>query len=498
MTDKNDTLLQVATLLFSSIDGTISKEEFNRFEALLQENCAARSDYFRLLELIVTLGDSDGLLGLNNTMGASALDTSLWQALVRQENCSPSITIEKQPEPVRITPPKSPLKLCLISAAAMVAIAIFGIFMPSAQPIGVLTRVSDVGWSVHGIYPTLMTELYAGQKTLTHGFAEITLNSGVVVIIQAPATFDLGAGNQLYLDSGKVTASVPQQASGFTVLTPYARIVDFGTEFGVAVENGSSVGTHVFKGRVKVSSVTPGIQDNASWLTQGQAVSVDKKGTLSPVYPSQTRKFIQNIDSVENWRKLLNVNLVKNPGFEADTPGIYDPEQTDYTQKVTNLAISDWVDSGPATIYTYYSEPTEEFPLPGRNQLPDNCQRNFFIGVDNGTISQTIDVSQLGYAIDNLGVTFNLSGWLGGFADHADKIELVASFKNINKNEIDRYSLGTIDPQERNNLTGFVFRTTSGIVPVGTDHIEILIITQRLQGIADSYADNIEFSLKLQ
>lgn len=506
MTDREDNLKDTAWLLFSAIEGTISQDDFTRLEKLLEESSAARDEYFHLLKLTIALNESGGILSLKNAGDpAGAFDLNFWQALARQEDNAPGIPLvrptEQQADTIvetgSITPPASPLKLYIFSAVALVAIAITGLFMPTAQPVGVLTDMAEAQWSVSGIYPTVMTRLYPGRMELTGGFAQITLNNGTSVLLQAPAIFELhDSDRSLYLESGRLTASVPTQAIGFTIETPYARIIDHGTEFGVVVREGNSVGTHVFDGKVMVSSKEPGGQQMVSWLTRGQAVAVDEKGTISEKFPTEAREFVREIKAVDNWKQYLNINLVANPGFEADAPGIYDPQQNQYDQQITDISISDWQDTSPATIYTYYSDPAESFPQPTRNKLPDNCGNNFFIGVETGQISQTINISELGYAIDNLGIEFSFSGWLGGFTDHSDKLEITASFKDKHNKELSSSTLEPVTPQERNSQTGFVYKSRSGLVPAGTDHIEIIISTQRQQGIADAYADNIELSLK--
>ncbi len=508
MTDRDDNLKDTAWLLFSAIEGTISRADFTRLEKLLAESPAARDEYFHLLKLTIALNESGGILSLKNAGDpAGAFDLDFWQALAHQEDNAPGIPLEKPAEQQAdtivetgsITPPVSPLKLYIFSAVALVAIAIIGLFMPPTQPVGVLTDMADAQWSVNGIYPTVMTRLYPGKMELTGGFAQITLNNGTTVLLQAPAIFELrDSDRSLYLESGRLTASVPTQAIGFTVETPYARIIDHGTEFGVFVREGSSVGTHVFDGKVMVSSKDPSGEQMVSWLTRGQAIAVDEKGTVSEKFPTQAREFVREIKAVENWKQYLNINLVANPGFEADAPGIYDRLQSQYDQQITDISITGWQDTGPATIYTYYSDPAESFPQPSRNILPNDCGNNFFIGVETGRISQTINVSELGYAIDNLAVEFSFSGWLGGFMDHNDKLEIIASFRDKNNKELSSSTLGPITPQERKSQTGFVSQSRSGLVPAGTDHIEIIISTQRQQGIADAYADNIEFSLKVK
>jgi hypothetical protein len=341
--------------------------------------------------------------------------------------------------------------------------------------------------------------------TLSAGFIELTFNDGAVVVVEAPAVFDLKSNNAMFLQSGKLSAAVPKEAVGFTVHTVNATIVDYGTEFGVEIEDNGSVAAHVFAGKVKVSSAkqTDGL-GTFSWLTKDEAVSVDNEGILSRKYVSQTRKFVKRVETAKGWSSCLNVNLIQNPGFEKDTAGTYYPDNPINLQ-VTNVDIQDWIDNGVATVYAYnatpnpeFLRPDQEFPRPGHHPVPDNCGQNFFIGVDDNEIYQDIDVSKLGYLIDGSGVSFTLSGWLGGYVDHKDSLLVLAVFRNDRGEEIGRSSIGPVDPAERNNATGFVFKASRGDLPVGTESIRIVLRTKRDAGVADAYADELELRLSMK
>jgi hypothetical protein len=393
----------------------------------------------------------------------------------------------------------------VFSAAAALCILAMILFTPKSSPVAVLTDAVDAEWAGSNRIPFMGESLHTGVLTLSAGFAELAFNEGAVVVVEAPAVFDLQGDNRMYLRSGKLSAAVPKEAAGFTVQTANAAIVDYGTEFGVAIESNGSVAAHVFAGKVKVSSAkqTDGVEVS-SWLTRDEAVSVNNEGMLSPKYVSHTRKFVKRIEAVKEWRSSLDVNLIQNPGFERDTAGSYHPDNPVDLQ-ITNVDLRDWVDNGVATVYAYdaapdreVSHPDQEFPRPGHHSVPDNCGRNFFIGVDDDEIYQDIDVSELGYLINGGKVSFSLSGWLGGYVDHKDSLLVLAVFRNDRGEEISQASIGPVDPMERNNTTGFVFRTSSGNLPADTESIRIVLRTKRDAGIADAYADNLELRLSTE
>ena len=510
MTNKGELLPKVARLLFLSIDGYITDEQFIELEILLHDNPLARDYYFDLLLVTVGLDEPEGILSLAEREGVFSgnLDFSLWQALAEQEINAPAVAAENpaeipaEPESVKVkvaqrerTVSKLSIYTFVFSAVAILCVIAMVLFVPVSSPVAVLTDVIGAEWANLNRIPCKGELLRPGALTLSAGFAELAFDDGAVVVIEAPAVFDLESDNMLFLRNGKLSAVVSKEAIGFTVQTVNADIVDYGTEFGVAIDNNGSVATHVFKGKVKVSSVkqTDGVRES-SWLTEDEAVSVDNKGVLSRKYVSHAREFVRKIETAKEWRSYLDVNLIRNPGFEKNAVGNYRPD-VPIDQRITNIAIQDWVDNSVATVYTYNATPNEEFPRSGYNPVPDNCGRNFFVGVDDNEIYQDIDVSKLGYLIDGKGVSFTLSGWLGGYEDHKDNLVVFAVFQNNRGEEISRSSIGPVNPLERKNETRFVFKATSGDLPADTRNIRIILRTKRDNGVADAYADNLEIRL---
>lgn len=112
--------------------------------------------------------------------------------------------------------------------------------------------------------------------SFSSGNYRLKLTSGVRVNIAAPARFTVYSPEQLRLFHGRLTASVPENAKGFTVLTKQANIVDQGTEFGVAVEEDELTDVAVFEGKVDVATSKKTLS-----LVLGKAISVSRSGTVS-------------------------------------------------------------------------------------------------------------------------------------------------------------------------------------------------------------------------
>ena len=158
--------------------------------------------------------------------------------------------------------------------------------------------VSDVNGRLtkHGILWD-QTQLPAGDYVLQEGLLNLKFGGGVMVYVEAPARFDAVSDDRLVLHSGRVSATVPPEGIGFTVETPEAEVVDFGTEFSVDVEGGTSE-VHVFDGLVRVHPGTSKRREaaNSVDLQASQAVRITD-GTAEPVDISLAKdRFIRNFD----------------------------------------------------------------------------------------------------------------------------------------------------------------------------------------------------------
>lgn len=119
--------------------------------------------------------------------------------------------------------------------------------------------------------------LLAGGYQLRRGLLHLRFDGGVMVYVEAPARFDVVSSSRLILHSGRLSASVPPAGVGFTVETPEAEVIDFGTEFSVEVGAGASE-VHVFDGLVRVQprSKRDGQEREPVNLRTSQAVKIEE------------------------------------------------------------------------------------------------------------------------------------------------------------------------------------------------------------------------------
>ncbi len=132
-----------------------------------------------------------------------------------------------------------------------------------------------------------------GQFLLTQGFAEITLNNGVALLLEAPVDMTVLAVDRITLKEGNLVARVPKGAEGFKVDTPTSEIVDLGTEFGVSVDKKGKSQVHVIDGEVKVRASKDHQYEH---LTVDQARAFDLKQQVA-IIQSQPQRFMRTLPS---------------------------------------------------------------------------------------------------------------------------------------------------------------------------------------------------------
>lgn len=88
--------------------------------------------------------------------------------------------------------------------------------------------------------------------TVTEGVLSLQFPH-VMVDVLGPATFQLEGPSRILLKTGTLVAKVDPQGAGFTIKTPTAEVVDFGTEFRVQHLTAKGTDVSVRQGRVRAS-----------------------------------------------------------------------------------------------------------------------------------------------------------------------------------------------------------------------------------------------------
>lgn len=270
----------------------------------------------RLLELLLSArdgGDSAARRELNDILrtdaGARAtiarhlVDEQAIIGRLRDENMvemlQPKPHASRLPgKPARSSPPKP--RSTLAAIAAVLAFCAFLAWLalgsrperqalPGPAPVALLKEELNAVWRDPA--PATGTSLLPGTLRLQSGMASLEFASGARLLLEGPAEIEVISAMEAACRAGKILATVPPPARGFTLATPSSRLVDLGTIFGVHVRDSGSAIVKVLQGEVDV--VTP---KRSLRLTDREAASVDEQGNPAPARASDAL-----FPSVENF-----------------------------------------------------------------------------------------------------------------------------------------------------------------------------------------------------
>ena len=205
-------------------------------------------------------------------------------------------------------------------------------------------------------------------------------------------------------------------------------------------------------------------------------------------------------------------NLLVNPGAEFG--------ESSYAGNAT-VSIPGWTVTGNPTVIEYgtlkSSWPTglsfatpnlwHAVSYPTAKQAPPDSGDQFFGGgnVTSSTITQTVDLSGASADIDGGGVSFNLSGYLGGYLLDPSNASVQVTFLDQNNTYLSNASIGPVTNLQRFGFTGFKQRTTTGIIPEGARSAQVTVSFNDLNPVYlgftarynNAYVDNLSLPLAL-
>ncbi len=310
---------KLSELVLKSLDGSITDQQRQQLNEMLRNNREAAIWYLEFVDVMSCLSKY-GTAGITeitaiaeehieNTLKCDFDENiSLWRALAEEEKNAPVVEIEKpvptfepvkmlkvdrQPREIR----KSSIFTAVLSIAAMLLIVLMVQLKPVVPTVASLTDSMNAKWGNAKRSPINGDVLRQGRWNLTKGLAEITFDDGAVVVVEAPAVFDLESPKSMYLDSGKINAFVSKYAIGFTVNTPSASIVDLGTEFGVDVQFDGTCDMQMFSGKANLVIGQEGQEKTSQLVNIKEAKNVDGRTGRVRNIAMQKNRFVRRIDS---------------------------------------------------------------------------------------------------------------------------------------------------------------------------------------------------------
>lgn len=247
---------ELEDLIDSLLENDLSEADFIRLEAEMQIRPQARALYYEKLRL-------DTLLRIESEEGAGAGE------ITPQPHCGHHF----------------PWRRIVFGAAAAIALLISALsgwiigkkpnpmadsqrpaeIEPAASGFAVVAESADAIWTEGSLNRGDL--LPVGELQLTSGTVKLELFSGVTVIVEGAATFELLSPMEMKVVQGKVRALVPQPAEGFRIQTATGQLVDLGTEFIIDVTE-DHADLHVLEGEIEWHPVASDMRS----LKQGAAI----------------------------------------------------------------------------------------------------------------------------------------------------------------------------------------------------------------------------------
>lgn len=169
-------------------------------------------------------------------------------------------------------------------AAASLMLAVFFQSGRNGDRVSPADAVATIGYVSHarltGTDCSAGDQVGTGVLKLEVGIVRLDFDNGATVTLQGPARFEIISADTVSLDNGILTASIPESAVGFEVITPAMDVVDLGTAFGVSVGADGETDVCVFEGEVEVSHSLGGktpqlVREGNAVRSRPSAASID-------------------------------------------------------------------------------------------------------------------------------------------------------------------------------------------------------------------------------
>ncbi len=270
---------KLESLLMELTEGELSSEQSRRLEDLVREHPSAKEMYLEYCQVHTMLAWEHGVLG-----GLQLPDLSSTPEI-------PSGSF------------RSWKPLAMAAALVLTGVVLWSQWGASSKikpgkTVAALTRNVAASLELFGGSSDFSrgSAVRTGSYQLDEGLVQITFQSGVELVIEAPASFEIHGPEFMILNEGRLVANVPPEGVGFTVETPDAEVIDHGTEFAIEVVGERSSEVHVFQGEVEVRPGNEDISIDPVRLVTNQATRIDHS-TLVPLGISvDDQRFLRSLD----------------------------------------------------------------------------------------------------------------------------------------------------------------------------------------------------------
>lgn len=292
MSDENEPFRRLHDLAAAELDGAATPAQQEELRSLLGENADSRRLYVEYIQDTAGLRwsfahttipvDEDELVAEINSGGYEGFDQR-----------------DKRATGNRFTRFRA---YWAIAAAALIGSGFYLFTTNQAvENVAVLTRSANAVWEGEPVRE--LERLHVGQALqLKSGQIELMFDTGVEVVLHGPAHFEVRSADRAFSSCGTISARVGPAGKGFTIDTPSARVIDLGTEFGMAISPTGETEVAVFLGKVDLAVG----ESPKKRLDQGEGIRVDANGRLDRLTSITSDRF--------------PVSAALRPGIGPDTP----------------------------------------------------------------------------------------------------------------------------------------------------------------------------------
>lgn len=169
-----------------------------------------------------------------------------------------------------------------VTAAAAACITFGFVWLQNScdGTVATLIRAQQCQWAGSSLPTVEGARLKPGMLDLIEGLAVLRFDSGAELVLEAPAAVEVLDAMNCKLRHGTLVAEVPPQAKGFSIDTKDAKVIDWGTKFGLSAGEDGKYMVQVLEGLVEVDDKTGAASKK---LEKGERVDRGwSRGLLNP------------------------------------------------------------------------------------------------------------------------------------------------------------------------------------------------------------------------
>ncbi len=264
----------------------LTAEQAVRLQSLLHESRPHRLFFLRYLQVDTVLRES--ALSLMEGAPSDPL-----QAAPHKKSAVPLGFFEPSKPLTRATPEAWYWKAA--AAVATLAACVLSLWpiqrppspaAPAVTPsVAILTQSVGTQWRPGAPIPQPQGPVARGPLAIEKGILQLEFLSGAILVVEGPAELDLLSPMKAVCHRGKIRATVPPQARGFTISASGMEVVDLGTEFGLSVAPDGKSEVQVITGEVRMQKGNGPKQS----LLAGEAVEWSRNVAPAAILKSEAR-----------------------------------------------------------------------------------------------------------------------------------------------------------------------------------------------------------------